>query len=161
MTPLQLWLIILLLAGIAAAWRLSLKYALTAGLTTESVYTITALAWFLGAFLVFLVLNRKFVGRISADVSKVQQTWPAVLFLTGTALAFALAACVFYGLLQNNNVTTLFPVRSVLVLIMTVAGGLCLLKERIRIAQGAALALFVTGVVVMAADSVLSKRGTI
>ena len=156
-----LWFIIIVISFIATSWRLSLKHATNVGLSPESVYILTSLGWVGGSLLLFIVLHRKFVDEISTDLTSLKHSWPSVVMLVTTASLFAVSAYVFYGLIQKNNVSTLFPVRSVLIMTMVIAGGTLLLRERIRLAQGISLTLFVLGIIIMMGDTFLTDKGSI
>ena len=155
MSPLTLWSLI---AGVALAgtgWRLALKYAVGdgVGLSPESVLLLTATSWFLAAIILAGARHGTFVQAVCDDAANIKTRWTGVAAIAAVSVPFAVFAYVFYHLARDNQACTLFPVRSAIVLVLTVAGSMLLFKEKLRRLQAVALALFGLGVAAMVADS--------
>lgn len=158
MTPFLLWVLIVLVSLAACAWRLGLKYAIgPCKVSPETVFCIVSLVWFLVAIVVGFLRRRVFTKAIADDVTNIQTRWPGIAVIIVTAAIFSVFAYIFYYLVIDNQACTLFPVRSAIVLVLTVIGGIVLFSERLRGLQGVAIALFGVGVGVMIVDSVVNS----
>lgn len=143
-----LWVVLLVSALMIAGRNVTNKWILDNDVSPCTVLLLSSLLYAAAAVLVFLTCGENKWVCLTTDVTQRIQ-WQQWIVWIGVILLGAFASYWFLRLLRVNNVATLSPTRSVLVIVSAALLGIFALKEKISVLDGTALAVMVVGVCIM------------